>query len=109
MVKATALLPVNKKVADIVRMTLTDLFGEQTAETILSFCEKNGLPLSIIPERLVQFGTLLRSLLGEMTANSVNSIIARNIMAEFHMSLGNEMPTLEEASMVVWNQRRLRI
>jgi len=108
-IAARPLMSVNRTIGDIVSRTLSDLFGQQTAELILSACEKNGLPLAIIPQRLVQFGQVLSSLLGEVTASSVCSLIARNILAEFHISSGTEMPSLEEASRVVWNQRKVKV
>ena len=102
-------MSVNIVVTDIVSRTLTDLFGQQTTDTIFAFCERNGLPIALIPQRLVPFGELLRSLLGEVTASSVSYLIARNILAEFHMTITGEQPTLEEASRVVWNQRKLKV
>ena len=102
-------MSVNSTVTDIVSRTLTDLFGQQTSDTIFSFCEKNGLPVALIPQRLMPFGKLLDSLLGEVTASSVCTLIARNILAEFHMTITGEQLTLEEASRVVWNQRKLKV
>jgi hypothetical protein len=102
-------LTVNDVVTDIVSRTLTDLFGQQTTDMIFSFCERNGLPSAIIPQRLVPFGQLLGSLLGDVTASSVCNLIARNILAEYHMTTSGEQPTLEEASRVVWNQRKLKV
>lgn len=106
---AGSLVSVNNTVTDIVSRTLTDLFGQQTADTVFAFCEKNGLPVALIPQRLVPFGQILNSLLGEVTAASVCNLIARNILAEFHMTITGDQPTLEEASRVVWNQRRLKV
>ncbi len=102
-------MSVNSIVTDIVSKTLTDLFGQQTTDMVFSFCERNGLPSALIPQRLVPFGKLLETLLGEITAASVCNLIARNILAEYHMTIIGEQPTLEEASRVVWNQRKLKV
>jgi hypothetical protein len=102
-------MSVNTTVTGIVSKTLSDLFGQQTTDTIFSFCERNGLPAALIPQRLVPFGQLLGSLLGEVTASSVCTLIAKNILAEYHMTITGEQPTLEEASRVVWNQRKLKV
>jgi hypothetical protein len=102
-------MTVNSTVTDIVSKTLSDLFGQQTTEMVFAFCERNGLPVALIPQRLVPFGKLLETLLGEVTASSVSNLIAKNILAEFHMTISEEQPTLEEASRVVWNQRKLKV
>jgi aspartokinase-like uncharacterized kinase len=102
-------MKVNSEVMDIVSRTLTDLFGQQTSDMVFAFCERNGLPVALIPQRLVPFGKVLESLLGEVTADSVCTLIAKNILAEFHMTISGEQPTLEEASRVVWNQRKLKV
>ncbi|HVP23541.1 MAG TPA: hypothetical protein VMS77_06480 [Conexivisphaerales archaeon] len=99
----------NNLVTEIVSKTLTDLFGQQTTDMVFSFCERNGLPVALIPQRLVPFGKLLEALLGEVTAASVSNLIAKNILAEFNMTIVGEQPTLEEASRVVWNQRKLKV
>ena len=102
-------MSVNTVVTDVITKTLTDLFGQQTTEMVFSFCEKNGLPMALIPQRLVSFGKVLGTLLGDVTAPPVCNIIAKNILAEYHMTIVGEQPTLEEASRVVWNQRKLKV
>jgi hypothetical protein len=103
------MVDINSVVTDIVSKTLMDLFGQQTTDMVFAFCERNGLPMTLIPQRLVPFGKLLESLLGEVTAASVCTLIARNILAEYHMTISGEQPTLEEASRVIWNQRKLKV
>ena len=100
---------INEEIMSIISTTLTDLFGPQTTDTVFAFCERNGLPVVLIPQRLVPFGRLLEALMGEVTANYTCNMIARNILAEFHMAIDGEQVSLEEASRVVWNQRKLRV